>query len=59
MLHGEGGYLGDEKRVLYMVIGADELGQVRRLIRAIDKNAFINIMNSEMVTGNFYIRPYQ
>ena len=59
VLHGEGGYLGDEKRVLYMVIGADELGQVRRLIRAIDKNAFINIMNSEMVTGNFYIRPYQ
>ena len=58
ILEGEGGYTGQKERVLYMVIGADELGQVRRLIRVIDKDAFINIMNSEMVTGKFYIRPY-
>ena len=40
-----------------MIVGADQLGLVRRHIRAVDPNAFINVINSDMVTGKFYIRP--
>ena len=57
ILDGEGGYSGQNKYIVYMIVGADQLGLVRRHIRAVDPNAFINVLNSDMVTGKFYIRP--
>ena len=57
ILDGEGGYSGQNKYIVYMIVGADELNLVRKHVRAVDPNAFINVINSDMVTGKFYIRP--
>ena len=57
ILDGEGGYSGQNKYIVYMIVGADQLNLVRRHIRAVDPNAFINVISSDMVTGKFYIRP--
>ncbi len=56
ILTGEGGFSHEQTRMVYMIISADELTFVRRRIRAIDPKAFINVLNSSLVTGNFYIR---
>ena len=53
---GEGGFSKKPTKIVYMIIGADEQSFVRKRIRAIDRNAFINVMDSSLVTGNFYIR---
>lgn len=58
IFRGEGGFSRNETTMVYMIIGADELNFVRKRIRAIDRNAFINVMDSSLVTGNFYIRSF-
>ena len=39
--------------MLYTVVGADEVKDVVQLIKALDPHVFINIINSEGVTGDF------
>lgn len=56
ILTGEGGFSHEQTKMVYMIIRADEVNFVRRRIRAIDEKAFINVLNSSLVTGNFYIR---
>ncbi len=56
---GEGGFSHEGTKLVYMIIGADEINFVRRRIRAIDTKAFINVLNSNLVDGNFYIRSFK
>lgn len=56
---GEGGFSKSDTYMLYTIIRADELNFVRKRIRAIDKTAFINVLNSSLVTGNFFIRSFR
>lgn len=56
---GQGCYLNENKTMLYTVVGADEVKDVVRLVKTLDKHAFINIMRSEGVTGNFYQEPIE
>ncbi len=55
---GEGAFSKSETKMLYMIISADELNFVKKRIRAIDRKAFINVLDSSLVTGNFYIRSF-
>ena len=55
---GQGCYLKENKTMLYTVVGADEV-KVVHLIRELDSHVFINIINSEGVTGNFYQEPIE
>ena len=56
---GEGGFTKSYTNMVYLIISADELNFVRKRIRAIDRSAFINVVNSSLVTGNFYIRSFR
>lgn len=56
---GQGCYLKEDKTMLYTVVGADEVKDVVQLISKIDSHVFINIINSEGVTGNFYQEPIE
>ena len=56
---GQGCYLKENKTMLYTVVGADEVKDVVQLIKALDPHVFINIINSEGVTGNFYQEPIE
>ena len=57
ILQGEGGYQGQAHTVLYSVVSREETGQVLKLVREIDKNAFVNVFRTEQVKGEFYQKP--
>lgn len=56
---GQGCYLKQDKTMLYTVVGADEVKDVVHLITKLDSQVFINIINSEGVTGRFYQEPIE
>ena len=53
----EGAYTHLDHYLIYVVVGADEIQQLRRHVRGVDSHAFINVMNSDSVSGNFYMKP--
>lgn len=53
----EGSYSGEQKHVVYTIIGANETSVTRKIIKGTDPNAFINTLNSDEVSGPFFSRP--
>lgn len=53
----EGSYSGEVRHVVYTIVGATEIGIVRKLIKGTDPHAFINTLNSDSVSGQFFQRP--
>jgi len=51
VLHGTGGFTGDDRPVLYVVIGATEVGQLKRLLWEVDRHAFVAIAPAKEVLG--------
>ena len=57
LFHGTGLYNGEERTMVYSVIASDQVKKVTRQVRAVDPNAFINVIRTDQVAGNFYQRP--
>ena len=57
LFKGTGLYKGKERKMIYSVVSSDEIRRVVSKIKEEDPGAFINIMKSEEVMGNFYRRP--
>ena len=57
LFKGTGLYLNKERDMLYSVVSSDEISQVISVIKKVDENAFINIVKSNQIQGNFYRRP--
>ena len=58
LFHGIGLYNGTERDMIYSVIAGDQVKQITRTVREIDPRAFINILKTDQVAGNFYRRPH-
>ncbi|MDR3302815.1 MAG: YitT family protein [Treponema sp.] len=54
---GIGQYKKTERVLLYSVVAANDVHQLVIAIKAIDPAAFINIVKTEQLTGNFYKPP--
>jgi len=54
---GTGLYKMEERNLLYSVVYSNEVTPLIRAIRATDPAAFINVVKTEHVNGNFYIKP--
>jgi uncharacterized membrane-anchored protein YitT (DUF2179 family) len=54
---GLGNYEKTGRTMLYSVVSANEVADLVREIRAIDRQAFINVLKTEQVNGAFYLRP--
>jgi uncharacterized membrane-anchored protein YitT (DUF2179 family) len=54
ILHGEGGYSGEEKQVLYAVITRLEIAKLKSLVEEIDENAFVTISDVHDVLGGTF-----
>lgn len=54
ILHGEGGFEGNEKHVLYAVITRLEIAKFKALVSEIDKNAFVTINDVYDVMGGTF-----
>ncbi len=57
ILEGEGAYEHCERYVVYSVVSGAEANRVIAVVKKADENAFVNVMKTERVTGNFYQRP--
>ncbi len=58
LFHGTGLYNGEERDLIYSVITSDQVKEITRAAREIDPHAFINILKTDQVAGNFYRRPH-
>ena len=56
-LEGRGCYEGGEKQILYSVIGRDEVDKVVSAIKKVDSKAFINVLRTDKLKGEFYRKP--
>ncbi|MBO0462549.1 YitT family protein [Enterococcus sp. DIV1298c] len=58
-LHGEGGFSGIDKKMIYMVVSSRELNEVKRIINEIDEHAFLSVLNVHEVEGEgfTYLKP--
>jgi uncharacterized membrane-anchored protein YitT (DUF2179 family) len=54
VLDGRGGYSGQNKDVLYIVINKQEIVQLKSIINAIDQNAYVTIHNVHEMMGKGY-----
>jgi uncharacterized membrane-anchored protein YitT (DUF2179 family) len=52
VLHGEGGYSGNQRRVLYTVVTFRELGILKQIIRREDPGAFVVVTDTREVMGH-------
>lgn len=58
LFHGTGLYNGQPRSMIYSVIAGDQVKQITRKVRQIDPKAFVNILKTDQVAGNFYQRPH-
>lgn len=50
-LHGEGGYSGEPKRVIFCVITRAEIARLKEIVWGIDHNAFVTVADAHEVLG--------
>ncbi len=50
-LHGQGGFLKDDKDVLYCVVSRLEVTKLKQVVREIDSNAFLSVFDVQEVQG--------
>jgi uncharacterized membrane-anchored protein YitT (DUF2179 family) len=51
VLRGTGGYTGQDRPVLYVVVGSTEVGQLKRILSEVDRRAFVAIAPAKEVFG--------
>lgn len=59
ILEGKGGYSRDRRDVLMVVLNRYEMYALQKAVRSVDSNAFVNIIHSTKVSGQFYSRQEQ
>lgn len=57
LFKGIGCYKNEERNMLYSVVSSDEIHRVLARIRKVDENAFIDIIQTDRISGFFYERP--
>ena len=57
LFRGTGLYYGEDRSMIYTVISGDEVKKVTKEVRKVDPKAFINILKTDQVAGNFYQKP--
>ncbi|TDL72177.1 YitT family protein [Rhodococcus qingshengii] len=54
VLEGRGGYTGDNKEILYIVISRQEVVRLKNMISEIDKHAYVTVHHVQEVIGKGY-----
>lgn len=57
LFQGEGFFMGSERKLIYSVVGADQVNMLVKEIKEVDPHAFINVLRTERLQGRFYSRP--
>ncbi|MBW7458626.1 YitT family protein, partial [Paenibacillus sepulcri] len=56
-LDGRGGFTGDERSVLMVVVGRGEVSKLKQLVKAVDPKAFVIISDTAEVLGEGFNLP--
>ncbi|MDO5564701.1 MAG: YitT family protein [Eubacteriales bacterium] len=56
-ISGVGCFSGKEKTVIYTILTQPQVKKISLSLKAIDKNIFINIIETEKIEGNYYYAP--
>lgn len=56
LLHAEGGYSGERRPVLLCVLSAQEVGQLKSIVREVDDGAFVFITDAHEVLGEGFTK---
>ncbi|AYV94865.1 transporter [Fusobacterium necrophorum subsp. funduliforme] len=51
-LHGEGGFSGENLKILYCVVGKYQLLSLKKIVKELDSHAFVTVTNVHEVLGN-------
>lgn len=51
-LHGEGGFSGENLKILYCVVGKYQLLSLKKIVKDLDSQAFVTVTNVHEVLGN-------
>lgn len=56
-LHGQGGYSGNERKVIMVALSLTEIAKLKIIIDTLDKNAFFIMMSANEVMGRGFTMP--
>lgn len=56
ILNGTGGYTGDDRPVLMVVMSASEVPRLRAIVAEVDKDAFVVLTDANEVLGHGFVR---
>lgn len=56
-IEAKGAYTNIERPLVYSIVSSENLKKVMTVIRKIDEDAFVNVIKTDDVEGNFYIPP--
>lgn len=59
ILKGVGSYSSHKKYILYTVLTDSDVKKMKKRIREVYPDTFVNVINSSDVMGNFYIQPLE
>ena len=58
IIEAEGSYEHQERKIVYSIVSRAECKDIIKDIKQVDPDAFVNVINTQQVSGRFYQRPY-
>ncbi|MDE6622001.1 MAG: YitT family protein [Lachnospiraceae bacterium] len=59
IIEAEGSYEHQERKIVYSVVSRAECKDIIKGIKDVDPKAFVNVINTQQISGRFYQRPYE
>lgn len=59
ILSGEGSYEHQERKIVYSVVSRAECKKIIDDIKKVDPKAFVNVINTQQISGRFYQKPHE
>jgi len=59
IIEAEGSYEHQERKIVYSVVSRAECKDIIKGIKEVDPKAFVNVINTQQISGCFYQRPYE
>ena len=59
LFRSEGSYEHQERKIVYSVVSRAECKSIIKGIKEVDPKAFVNVINTQQISGRFYQRPYE
>ena len=56
-LHGQGGFSGEERNVIMVVVSLTEIAKLKMIVNFLDKNAFLIMMSASEIMGRGFTMP--